>query len=290
MPSPDVKPASSLGPEYLPTLTQKELGGRISMLGIKKANTRSWQLFILGILAGLYIGLGGQVFLVALDQGAGKIVGGAVFSVGLVLVIVAGAELFTGNIILVVGTMTGLISLRKTLRNWSTVYLANFLGAYGLAMLIWSTGLLGSRGALNSLGELAVKVADGKLALTFGEAFTRGILCNILVILAIIMATMSKDIISKITCCVLPIMTFVACGFEHCVANMYLIPLGMFAEGLPLGGQLAMWDNLIPVTLGNCVGGIFILAIHPNRIRQLVYLWQHRRETPDSVPGPPSEG
>lgn len=274
----DGNTASGPSAEYQPTLTQKELGGRISLLGIKKANTRLWQLLILGVLAGIYIGLGGHVFLVALSQGAGPIVGGTVFSVGLVLVVVAGAELFTGNIILVVGTMTGLISLRKTLRNWGAVYVGNFVGSYGLAALVWGSGLLGSQGTLNSLGRLAVQVARAKVAMPFGEAFCRGILCNILVILAIIMATMSKDIISKIACCVFPIMTFVACGFEHCVANMYLIPLGMLAEARPLGQQLAMFDNLIPVTLGNCVGGIFILAIHPNRIRQLVYLWRQRRE------------
>ncbi len=274
----DGNTASGPSAEYQPTLTQKELGGRISLLGIKKANTRLWQLLILGVLAGIYIGLGGHVFLVALSQGAGPIVGGTVFSVGLVLVVVAGAELFTGNIILVVGTMTGLISLRKTLRNWGAVYVGNFVGAYGLAALVWGSGLPGSQGTLNSLGRLAVQVAQAKVAMPFGEAFCRGILCNILVILAIIMATMSKDIISKIACCVFPIMTFVACGFEHCVANMYLIPLGMLAEARPLGQQLAMFDNLIPVTLGNCVGGIFILAIHPNRIRQLVYLWRQRRE------------
>lgn len=266
--------------EYLPTLTQKELGGRISMLGIKKANTRLWQMCILGILAGLYIGLGGHVFLVALSQGAGTIVGGAVFSVGLVLVVVAGAELFTGNIILVVGTMTGLISLRKTLRNWGTVYLGNFLGAYGLAMVVWATGLLGTHRVLNQLGAVACRVSEAKLALSFSQAFWRGVLCNILVILAIIMATMSKDIISKIACCLLPIMVFVACGFEHCVANMYLIPLGMFAKGVPFGEQFQMFHNLIPVTLGNCVGGIFILVIHPNRIRQLVYLWRQRQVQP----------
>jgi formate/nitrite transporter len=273
----DNKAPAGPTPEYLPTLTQKELGGRISMLGIKKANTRSWQLLVLGILAGLYIGFGAQVFLVALEQGAGKLVAGAAFSVGLVLVIVAGAELFTGNIILVVGTMTGLISLRKTFRNWGTVYLANFVGAYGLALLVWWSGLLGTAGQPNGLGKLAAGVASAKLSLTFGEAFCRGILCNILVILAIIMATMSKDIISKIACCMLPIMTFVACGFEHCVANMYLIPLGIFAQGTGLADQSQMFRNLIPVTLGNCVGGIFILAIHPNRIRQLVYLWRHRQ-------------
>ena len=279
MQSTDGKTEGGPAAEYLPTLTQKELGGRISMLGIKKANTRAWQMGILGILAGLYIGLGGHVFLVALSQGAGTIVGGAVFSVGLVLVVVAGAELFTGNIILVVGMMTGLISVRKTLRNWGTVYLGNFIGAYGLALMVWASGLLGSPRGLNTLGRLAIQVTETKLALTFAQAFYRGVPCNILVVLAIIMAAMSKDIISKVVCCMLPIMVLVACGFEHCVANMYLIPLGMFAKATPLGQQLQIFHNLIPVTLGNCVGGIFILAIHPNRIRQLVYLWR-QRQTP----------
>jgi formate/nitrite transporter FocA (FNT family) len=139
---------------------------------------------------------------------------------------------------------------------------------------VYKTGLLGKAGALNNLGDLSVKVAEYKLAIPFIQAFIRGIFCNILVILAIIMAIMAKDIVSKIFCIILPIACFVACGFEHCVANMYLIPLGLLAKGIPLYKTFVMFDNLVPVTLGNILGGIFILTIHPNRIRQIGTLFK----------------
>ena len=263
--------------QYDPKLTPKELYDTISALGIKKANTHPWQLFLLGILAGLYIAFGAQLFLVALTEDMGKVVAGAVFSVGLVLVVIAGAELFTGNIIMLVGTISHIIELKNTLRNWVTVYLGNFLGSFIFAVLLWKSGLLGDLGSLNKIGLLAVKVADAKLSFTFSQCFIRGVFCNMLVILAIIMATMSKDIISKIFCCVLPIMTFVACGFEHCVANMFLIPIGLFAKGVPAFEQIVMFKNILPVTLGNILGGILILLIHPNRIRQILFLLQKFR-------------
>jgi formate/nitrite transporter len=260
--------------QYDPKLTSKELHSTISALGIKKANTHPWQLILLGLLAGLYIGFGAQLFLVALTEGMGKVVAGAVFSVGLVLVIIAGAELFTGNIIMLVGTISHIIALRNTLRNWIAVYIGNFVGAFAFAFLIWKSGLLGETGNLTGVGPLAVKIAEAKLSITFGQCFIRGVFCNMLVLLAIIMAMMSKDIVSKILCCVLPIMTFVACGFEHCVANMFLIPIGLFAKGIPVMDQFVMFKNILPVTLGNIGGGILILLIHPNRIRQVHYLLQ----------------
>lgn len=258
--------------QYDPKLSNKELAETISALGIKKANTKSWQLYLLGILAGIYISFGGHLFLVAMNEGLGKIAGGAVFSVGLVLVMIAGAELFTGNIIMLVGTITQLIPVRRTLRNWISVYLGNLTGALGFAFFIWKSGLMGSLETPNQIGQLAVKIAEAKLAMTFSEAVIRGTFCNILVILSIIMATMSKDVISKIFCCILPIMAFVACGFEHCVANMYLIPIGLFAKGEPMAEHLVMFKNILPVTLGNLIGGILIIVVHPNRIRQIKYL------------------
>jgi len=260
--------------DYDPTLSNKEFSQKISVLGIKRANEKLWQMFVLGILAGLYIGFGGQVCLVALEQGQGRIVAGTVFGIGLVLVVIAGAELFTGNIILTVGAVTRQFPFSRLLKNWVTVYLGNFAGAYALALAVWYGGLLGSSGGLNSLGQLAATVAQSKIGLTFGECVLRGILCNILVLLAIILATMAKDIVSKIICCILPIMVFVACGFEHCVANMYLIAVGLMAKGMTLPEQMVMFNNLIPVTLGNIIGGICILFLHPNRIRQLKYLHQ----------------
>jgi len=259
-------------PSYDPKLSYQEVSKSISVLGIKKANTQPWQLFLLAILAGLYIALGGHVYLVAIAEGLGRIVGGAVFSVGLVLVVVAGAELFTGNIIMIVAAMSSTVRIARLLRNWVTVYLGNFVGSFLVALLIYQSGLLGSADSPNALGQLASKVAEGKIAQSFGEAFLRGVFCNILVIMAIILATISKDVISKIFCCILPIMTFVACGFEHCVANMFLIPLGLLAKGTSLGGQYVMFRNILPVTLGNVVGGLAILLIHPNRIRQLIVL------------------
>ncbi len=254
---------------YTPSLSQEEASKAISKLGIKKSNTKTWQLLILGILAGLYIGLGGQLFLVTIAAGMGKIAGGIMFSVGLILVIVAGAELFTGNITILIGVFATAISKRKMLNNWIVVYIGNFIGAIVCAWLIYNSGLLGKAGALNELGAVSVKIAEYKLAISFMEAFIRGIFCNILVILAIIMAIMAKEIVAKIFCIFFPITCFVACGFEHCVANMYLIPIGLLAKGIPFYKMSILFDNLIPVTLGNIVGGIFILTIHPNRIRQI---------------------
>jgi formate/nitrite transporter len=259
---------------YTPTLTPKEHDQVISVLGIKKANTRLWQLGLLGILAGLYISFGGLVSLVALNEGMGRIAAGTVFSVGLVLVVIAGAELFTGNIIMIVGAITGKYSVRKLLRNWMAVYVGNWVGAYLFAVAVLAAGLLVMDGSPTSLGALSAKVADAKLAQSFGEALVRGILCNMLVILALIMATLARDIVSKILCCIFPIMTFVACGFEHCVANMFLIPAGLFAKGIPMNGHWVMIRNLVPVTLGNIVGGLLILVLHPNRLRQLWHLYR----------------
>lgn len=265
--------------KYHPSLTLKELGITISSLGVKKANTKGWQQALLGILAGLYLAFGAQVFLVALAGGSGKVVAGAVFSVGLVLIILAGAELFTGNVIMIIGGITGLYSLSRILQNWSVVYLANFLGTVGAAILVYNSGLMGSVDDLTPVGAMAVKVAASKTALSFNEAFIRAVFCNILVILAILMATIAKDTISKIACIVLPIMTFVACGFEHCIANMYLITLGLIMDGTPIPEFVRLFTNLIPVTLGNIVGGVFILLIHPNRIRQLKMLYLKRQSS-----------
>jgi formate/nitrite transporter len=261
---------------YEPTLSYKEVGQSISLLGIKKANTKSWQLFLLGILAGLYISIGAHLFLVSMQSGMGKIVSGAVFSVGLVLVVVAGAELFTGNIIMVIGTITRQFSLLKMLKNWLAVYVGNFAGALLFLWLIWYSGFLQQNASPTELGAFATKVAETKISLSFLEAFSRGVLCNMLVILAIIMAIIARDIVSKIFCCVLPIMAFVASGYEHCVANMYFLPAGLLAKGIPIYKQMIIFKNIIPVTLGNIVGGICILLMHPNRIRQLRELLKKR--------------
>jgi formate/nitrite transporter len=263
---------------YDPKLTQNEVAATISHLGIKKANTKVWQLFVLGVLAGLYISFGSHLFLVAMEQGMGRIVAGACFGVGLVLVVIAGAELFTGNITMVVGAITGLYSPFLLLRNWIVVYSGNLIGAVLTAFLVYKSGIFGHFPAVSSMGEMAIKVSDAKMGLSFGDAFIRGFFCNILVILAIIMSYFSKDVISKILCVILPIMTFVASGFEHSIANMYLVPVGLFAKGFSLSQQAAMFHNVLPVTLGNILGGFFIMLVHPNRIRQIMALFQKRKK------------
>jgi formate/nitrite transporter len=261
---------------YDPKLSFEELGRTISKLGEKKANSKPWQLFLLGILAGIYISIGGHLFLVALSEGAGKIVGGTVFSVGLILVVIAGAELFTGNVIMLVGAVTGHYSFRKLIRNWVFVYAGNFIGAMLYTYLVYRaglfgqpTGLLGGVEEISGIGAIASAITAKKIALPFEAALIRGIFCNILVILAVIMSAMARDITAKILCCVAPIMAFVAIGFEHCVANMFLIPIGFFVDGASFSGHMTMWGNLLPVTLGNIIGGVLILFIHPNRIRQI---------------------
>ncbi len=255
---------------YEPKLTPKEVHARMTQSGISKANAKGWQLFFFALLAGIYISVGGHAFLVALDQGAGRIIGGLIFSIGLILVVVAEAELFTGNIIMMVGLLSSRYNFRNVLKNLLVVYVGNFIGSILFAVVIFQTGLFGDGVQPTALGQLAAKVASAKLSLSFGECFVRGIFCNILVILAIIMTIFAKDIISKIFCCMLPVMVFVASGFEHCIANMYLIPVGMLSKGVPFIDQFMMFKNIIPVTLGNIVGGLFIIFIHPIRIKKIM--------------------
>ncbi|NLW85978.1 MAG: formate/nitrite transporter family protein [Planctomycetes bacterium] len=262
---------------YEPKLSPNEVSRTISALGVKKANTKAYQLFLLAVLAGLYISIGGHLAVVAFEQGMGRIIAGAVFGIGLTLVVIAGAELFTGNVTMFIGAVTGLYPFTRLLRNWGLVYVGNFVGSYLCALLIFKSGLLGEVGSLNSVGKMAVSISDAKMSIAFSHAFLRGVFCNILVILAIILAFFAKDIISKIVCCILPIMAFVTAGFEHCVANMYLVPLGFFAKGMPIADQTGLIGHLIPVTLGNIVGGIVIMVIHPNRIRQIALLWSRRK-------------
>ena len=225
----------------------------------------------------MYISIGGHLFLVALAEGGGKILGGVIFSAGLILVVIAGAELFTGNVIMLVGSVSRLYSFRKLIRNWIFVYAGNFIGAVVYTYLVYRAGFFGVPSGgfsgiaeMNGLGELAAAVAVKKISLSFGTAFLRGVFCNMLVILAVILSAMAKDITSKMLCCMVPVMAFVAIGFEHCVANMFLIPIGLLVNGVDFPGQFSMFVNILPVTLGNIVGGILILFIHPNRIRQIV--------------------
>ena len=247
-------------------------------IGVAKTNANTLRLTILGIFAGVYIGFGAQLAIVVthdmssfLGAGMAKLIAGAVFSVGLMLVVIAGAELFTGNNLIAISVLGGKAKFSGLLRNWTIVYFANLAGSLLLVLLMYWSGLWNMNGSL--VGAQALSIANAKINLTFLEAFARGILCNWLVCLAVWMAVSAHTVVGKVWAIFFPIMAFVASGFEHSVANMFFIPMGLMLKGQAavvtaagLGEKLShltvggMVMNLIPVTLGNIVGGAFFVA------------------------------
>jgi formate/nitrite transporter len=248
----------------------KEIAERVNNIGVVKARLPLLSMIMLGILAGAFIGLGALYFtLVTSDAGLGfaasRVLGGTAFSLGLILVVVAGAELFTGNNLLAMAWADGKISTAEVVKNWTVVCLANFVGAGGLALLVF----LSNHPAMNG-GAVAlqyVKIAAAKCSLPFLTAFFSGVLCNALVCLAVWMALAGRSVMDKAVAIVFPISAFVAAGFEHSVANMYLILMGLLLKGhtaaVPNGDAIT-WagflGNLAPVILGNLVGGSFFVA------------------------------
>jgi formate/nitrite transporter len=243
-----------------------------STIGVGKATSPWLTVFVLGILAGSYIGFGGLLstavtFDLAAKMGIGftKIMAGSAFSLGLILVVIAGAELFTGNNLMVSSVMSREITLNSMSKRWSAVYVANFIGSIVLALIFHLSGLW--KTGNGALGASAVSIAFAKVNLGFIEALMRGIGCNWLVCLAVWMALAARQTIGKIFAIFFPIMGFVAIGFEHCIANMYFIPAGIFLNhwaGIPapalydpssLGWISFLWKNLLPVTIGNIIGG-----------------------------------
>lgn len=217
-------------------LTPVEISKALSKIGEKKAAATVFELFIFGVLAGIYIAFGANVATAVLsggtlDPGFARFLAGSVFSVGLMLVLIPGSELFTGNILMTIGFIYRRYSFLKVLRNWLIVYFGNFLGAIIIAWLVFNSGLLGHLGNLTAVGAVAVKIAETKLQLSFTEALCLEILCNMLVCLAVIMSTACKSVMGKILAIYFPIMAFVASGYEHSVANMYFLPAGLIAKG-----------------------------------------------------------
>ena len=267
----------------LDAFSPREVAEKVQLVGVTKARLPFLQTAMLGVLAGAFIGLGALYFtLVASDATLGfaatRVLGGLVFSLGLILVSVAGAELFTGNNLMVMAWADRKISTVELMRNWVIVYAANAIGAAGLAVAVY----LAHHGAMNggAVGAAYVKIAAAKTALPFGEAFFKGVLCNLLVCLAVWLAMAGHTVVDKIVAIVLPVSAFVAAGFEHSIANMYFIPLGLLLAdtvALPAGVDVASlgWSgvaaNLVPVTLGNIVGGSVMVA--------LVYYVVYRRPT-----------
>jgi len=253
----------------------------VSGVGVAKASGSFRRLFVLGILAGVYIAFASAASNMAAfnlladpaTYGLGRLLAGAIFPGGLILVILAGAELFTGNTMMLLPLTRRKISLAGLLWNWCIVYTGNFIGAIFIAgLIVYSQLNIG--GPL--LGGVTIRIAAFKCGLTFSEAFILGILCNWLVCLAIWMTMSAKDVQGKIMAAYLPIWLFVTAGFEHSIANMYFIPAGLLAKANSAWLEAAnlsqealasltwtnfFYANLLPVTLGNIIGGGVFVAL-----------------------------
>ncbi len=258
--------------------TPKEIAARIENSGVTKSAGDLSRVFALAMLAGAFIAFGAVFFtLVTYDSGAMaaglmRLIGGFVFCLGLVLVVVAGAELFTGNNLIVMAYVNGKVTLKQLLFNWGVVYIGNFIGAVGILLLIYLSGHWQIGGG--AVGAKALAIANAKVNLTWIEAFTRGILCNILVCLAVWLCFAGRTVVDKVLAILFPITAFVASGFEHSVANMYFISAGLLAKTQPELVQLAdlaslenltvsgfLFNNLLPVTLGNIIGGSIFVGL-----------------------------
>jgi formate/nitrite transporter len=254
-----------------------EMATRAEYIGVRKAEAPALTMFTLAILAGAFIALG-AVFATntaagssALPFGVSKLLTGLVFCLGLILVIVGGAELFTGNNLIVMAWASGKVTGRALMRNWVIVYAGNFFGSFGTALLVlWSKQYTFGGGAV---GETALKIASGKASLDFFQALALGILCNALVCLAVWLTFSARSTVDKIAAIIFPITAFVAAGFEHSIANMYFVPYGLLIKGLDpaftaeTGLELTnlTWgnflvNNLLPVTIGNIIGGAVLVA------------------------------
>jgi formate/nitrite transporter len=230
-----------------------EMARLVETAGVAKAALPAAQMFVLAVLAGAFIGFGAALWLQVMTGadtsfGPHRLLGGVAFSLGLILVIVGGAELFTGNALMVMAAVDRKITPAALLRNWAIVWPGNLIGAAALAVAFWLTGLYHG-----PTGELAAKVATTKAHLPLVEAFVRACLCNALVCLAVWLTFAARDVTGKILAILWPIAGFVTLGLEHSVANMFLLPLGALAGAdVPLTGALT---NLLIVTLGNVAGG-----------------------------------
>ncbi len=249
--------------------TPAQIAERVEAIGVAKARLPLLAMAMLGMAAGGFVALGALYYTLVISDAslsfaAARLLGGLAFSLGLILVIAAGAEMFTGNNLLVMAWADRRITTREMLRNWGVLYATNGFGAVGLALLVFFS----HHGDMNG-GAIAaqyVKIAAAKTSLTFMEAFFKGVLCNLLVCLAVWLALAGRTLTDKILAIVFPISAFVAAGFEHCVANMYFLAMGLLLEdsvqtvAAPSLGLAGILRNLIPVTLGNIVGGSLMIA------------------------------
>jgi formate/nitrite transporter len=254
-------------------LLPAEMALRAEYVGVRKAEAPTWTTVTLAILAGIFISLG-AVFATIVATGTStawpfgivRLLTGFVFCLGLILVVVGGAELFTGNNLIVIAWASRKVTTRQLLRNWVIVYIGNLLGSLGIVLLVFFTKQYTSSGG--AVGVTALSIANGKVGLDFFQAVALGILCNMLVCLAIWVSFSARSSIDRIATIIFPIAAFVAAGFEHSVANMYFIPIALLiknvdpafaaASGVDLSGLTwgtFLIKNLLPVTIGNIIGG-----------------------------------
>ncbi len=269
-------------PQSNDLLLPPAMAERAEQIGVKKAQTDFWNLLVLGILAGAYIAIGAIFATTAtagakdmLPYGVIRLISGVCFSLGLILVVVGGAELFTGNMLLTIACASRKITIGALLRNWGVVYLANFIGALATAGLI----MAGKQYEFGhgAIGLNILSIAESKCSLEFGQALALGILCNLLVCLAVWLTYSARSATDKILAIIPPIAAFVAGGFEHSVANMYFIPVGLmvkygagasFFEAIQMTPadfphltlENFLLGNLLPVTIGNIIGGAVMVG------------------------------
>ena len=275
---------------HIDALLPAEMARRAELLGVRKAEMKLLSMLALAVLAGAFIGLG-AAFATTITAGTSgewpygvtRLLTGLVFCLGLILVIVGGAELFTGNNLIVMAWASKKVTTSAVLRNWIIVYLGNFIGSLGTALVIF----LGKQYTFGggAVGTTVLTIANSKVHLDFIQAIALGIMCNAMVCLAVWMSYSARSVTDKILAIIFPISGFVAVGFEHSVANMYFIPIGLFIKqfdpafvaktGLDVGeltwGTFLV-NNLLPVTIGNIIGGAGLVAI--------VYWFIFLRESP----------
>lgn len=279
-------------PTGLDALPPADVARKAEAVGVTKAGMSALDVFVLAILAGAFIGLG-AAFATTVGSGGGvpygvlRLLVGLAFTLGLILVVVAGAELFTGNNLIVMAWAGRSVSTAQLLRNWGLVYAGNFVGAFATALLVFLARQYTFGGG--QVGITALSIASTKTSLGFGQAIVLGLLCNALVCLAVWLTYGAHTTTDKILAIIPPIAAFVALGFEHSVANMYFIPVALLirtddswmegTEGVPDVSGLTwgsfVTDNLVPVTIGNVIGG----AIMVGAVYWFVYL---RRRDPDA--------
>lgn len=254
-------------------LSASALEAKAETVGVGKANLDVGRCFALSIMAGMQIGLGALFMLfvksdATLSFAVSQVLGGVCFSVGLICVIVAGSELFTGNNLMIMAKLSGKISWAALFKNWAIVWVGNFAGALLLAAIVFACGSADMNGG--GVGDAMVSVATSKINLPWTTIFFRGILCNLLVCLAVWMGFAGKSVVDKIFTSIFPVMAFVACGFEHCVANMFFLPTGVAAYFAGAGSEVAhaaeclnvpgVLYNISAATLGNIVGGVVVVG------------------------------